>query len=83
MLVKRALFFIILIVLSLSGCATVQRRTIVEKKNEIFLKDFCQHYGLSWEWDHVSQTIRFSDKNNEISLLLGSRVMFVGDKKFF
>ncbi|HPN87988.1 MAG TPA: N-acetylmuramoyl-L-alanine amidase [Candidatus Omnitrophota bacterium] len=83
MLVKRALFFIILIVLSLSGCATVQRRTIVEKKNEIFLKDFCQHYGLSWEWDHVSQTIRFSDKNNEISLLLGSRVMFVGDKKIF
>ncbi|MBF0522536.1 MAG: N-acetylmuramoyl-L-alanine amidase [Candidatus Omnitrophica bacterium] len=72
---------VLVLIIGFSGCATVKPKVIVQKKEGFLLKDLCSHYGITWEWDHVAQTIDLKNKENDIRLLVGSNVMFVGDRK--
>ncbi len=50
----------------------------IDGKKYLLLTDFCEAYGIQWEWDSFSGRITLRRGDNEIILLIGSRCYYDG-----
>ena len=57
-----------------TGCATVPRKGT----QDVALRDLCEHYGLTWYWDNISQTVTISYGQKTAKALIGSEVVVIG-----
>ncbi len=64
-----------------AGCATVPRTRIMDSKKRIYLKDFCDRYGIAWQWDHVAQIVELRLAGTHGRLLVGSDMFLLGEEQ--
>lgn len=68
---------ILLIIFLTSGCATVPRGARGPSDKEVFLKDLCDRYRMSMQWDNVSQVVTLKFNDVKAMALAGSDVVFI------
>ena len=81
MILVRVYILILLVVYSLSGCATVATNPPVVSPSAIDLKSFCESNAVSSQWDHVNQIITLKKNNMIVNLLMGSDLVSVDGEK--
>lgn len=73
--------FILSLALFAGGCATAPRGRVTDLKKRIYLKDFCDRYGVAWQWDHISQVVELKLEGTQARLLVGSNMMLLGKEQ--
>ena len=59
-----------------NGCAS-SKPANTTAYHEKFLKKLCEHYGISLQWDHISQLITLTYEGKETKILVGSPMAIV------
>ncbi|MCD4779680.1 MAG: N-acetylmuramoyl-L-alanine amidase [Candidatus Omnitrophica bacterium] len=66
---------LLILVLLISGCATVRQERLVVKKEGLYLRDLCSCYGIEYSWDVGNQRVVMIHPDRNVLLYLESNTV--------